>query len=217
MGVFSPLWRKDNVSVDMRRVVVLVLAVLAAVLAYLLVESIMAPIRFERDKDARYAACIERLKQIRELQVAFRSENHHYTASFDSLIAFGNTDSFRVVRQVGSLDDSLAVAEGRVRRDTISVSVRDSLFAEGMILDSLRFVPFTGGRSKFGMDAGKLTTASKVTVQVFECRVSNRVLLEGLDHQSIVNMDDVAQQLGRYPGLMVGSMVEATNNAGNWE
>ncbi len=201
----------------MRRVVVLLLAAVAAVLAYLLVESIMEPIRFEQAKDARYAVCIERLKQVRKLQVAFRSERMHYTASFDSLIAFGYTDSFRVVRQVGSLDDSLAVAQGLVRRDTLTISVRDSLFAPGFPLDSLRFVPFTGGRSEFWMDAGSLTTASKVTVQVFECRVPNRVLLEGLDHQSIVNMDDVAEQLGRYPGLRVGSMTEATNNAGNWE
>ncbi len=184
---------------------------------YLLVTSIMEPINFQSDKDVRYNATIARLKDIRTAQVAYRSEHHRYTSSFDTLISFLKNDSFRVVRQIGSLDDSAAVAEGRVFRDTISVCVRDSLFKKaGFIIDSLCFVPYTNGQ-KFEMAAGELQTGSKVIVQVFEASVLNKVLLNGLDHQEIVNLDDVAKQLNRFPGLKVGSLTEATNNAGNWE
>ena len=123
-----------------------------------------------------------------------------------------------MVRQIGSLDDSAAVAEGRVSRDTVSVCVRDSLFKRaGFVLDSLCYVPFTNGREKFDLAAGELQTGSKVIVQVFEASVTNKVLLAGLNHQEIVNLDDVARQLDRFPGLKVGSLKEATNNAGNWE
>ena len=178
----------------------------------------MEPIDFTHEKEVRYNAAIARLKDIRTAQVAFRSENHHYTGSFDSLIAFVKNDSFRVVRQIGSLDDSAAVAEGRVSRDTVSVCVRDSLFKRaGFVLDSLCYVPFTNGREKFDLAAGELQTGSKVIVQVFEASVTNKVLLAGLNHQEIVNLDDVARQLDRFPGLKVGSLKEATNNAGNWE
>jgi len=201
----------------MKAAILAVLSITAAVLLYLLVTSIMEPINFQNDKDVRYNATIARLKDIRTAQVASRSEHHRYTSSFDTLISFLKNDSFRVVRQIGSLDDSAAVAEGRVFRDTISVCVRDSLFKKaGFIIDSLCFVPYTNGQ-KFEMAAGELQTGSKVIVQVFEASVLNKVLLNGLDHQEIVNLDDVAKQLNRFPGLKVGSLTEATNNAGNWE
>lgn len=201
----------------MKAAILAVLSITAAVLLYLLVTSIMEPINFQSDKDVRYNATIARLKDIRTAQVAYRSEHHRYTSSFDTLISFLKNDSFRVVRQIGSLDDSAAVAEGRVFRDTISVCVRDSLFKKaGFIIDSLCFVPYTNGQ-KFEMAAGELQTGSKVIVQVFEASVLNKVLLNGLDHQEIVNLDDVAKQLNRFPGLKVGSLTEATNNAGNWE
>lgn len=194
---------------------VITLSVVAAILVYSLISSIKAPIDFKKEKDHRYAVTIERLKDIRTAQVAYHSENKKYTGSFDTLLHFISTDSFRVVRQIGSLDDSAAVAEGRVFRDTISVCVRDSLFKTRSI-DSLRFVPFTDG-AIFDMQAGELTTGSKVVVQVFEVSVPNKTLLKGLNHQEIVNLDDKARQLNRFPGLKVGSMTEATNNAGNWE
>ena len=202
----------------MKAVIMTVLSISAAFLLFLLISSIMAPIDFEHDKEVRYNATIARLKDIRTAQVAFRSEYHHYTSSFDSLISFVKNDSFRVVRQIGSMDDSAAVAEGRVSRDTVSVCVRDSLFKKtGFVIDSLCYVPFTNGQAKFDMAAGSLTTGSKVVVQVFEASVTNKILLAGLDKQAIINMDDVARQLNRFPGLKVGSLEEATNNAGNWE
>lgn len=203
----------------MKRPVVITISVLLTALVvflvWLLYSSIMEPINFDKEKNRRYAVTIDRLKAIRTAQVAYRSENDRFASTFDSLLAFIREDSFRVVRQIGSLDDSAAVAEGRVFRDTILVSVRDSLF-KNYPIDSLRCVPYAPGH-EFELDAGELRTASKVVVPVFEAKVPNRVLLNGLNHQYIVNLDDVAKQLNRYPGLKVGSMTEATNNAGNWE
>lgn len=199
-----------------KRIIIVVLAVIAGWLAWVLYDSIMEPIRFDNQKEIRYEAAIAKLKDIRTAQVAYRSENKKYASSFDSLITFLKTGNFQVVRQIGSLDDSAAVAEGRVRRDTILVSVRDSLF-RGMNVDSLRYVPFTSNGEEFALDAGDLKTASKVVVPVFEASVTNNVLLNGLDNQYIININDMARQLGRFPGLRVGSMTEATNNAGNWE
>lgn len=199
-----------------KRILILVLAVVAGWLAYVLYDSIMDPIRFDNLKEVRYNAAIAKLKDIRTAQVAYRSENKKYASTFDSLINFLKTGNFQVIRQIGSLDDSAAVAEGRVRRDTIVVSVRDSLF-RGINVDSLRYVPFTSHGEEFTLDAGDLRTASKVVVPVFEVSVTNNVLLNGLDKQYIININDMASQVGKFPGLRVGSMTEATNNAGNWE
>lgn len=200
----------------MKTVYQILLLIAIVLLSYFVYESIMSPIRFNKNKDKRYAKTIERLKDIRTAQLAYRSENDKFTGSFDTLINFVKHGEFRVVRQIGSLDDSVAVAKGLVVRDTVRISVKDSLFRVGYPVDSLRFVPFTGGK-EFELGAGNLETGSGLTVKVFEAKVHNDVLLKGLNRQLVVNLNDLRKKLERYPGLQVGSLTQATNHAGNWE
>jgi len=56
-------------------------------------------------------------------------------------------------------------------------------------------------------------TASQVEVQVFEATAKNFDILDGMDRQLIVNLNDLKD----FPGLKVGDIEEANNNAGNWE
>lgn len=200
----------------MKTVYQIVLLIIIVVLAYLVFESIMAPIRFNKEKDIRYSATIQRLKDIRTAQLAYRSQHNKFTGSFDTLINFLKTGSFKVVKQIGSEDDSLAVAQGKIFRDTIRISVRDSLFKGNYPIDSLRYVPFAGS-AQFEMGAGEIETGSKVKVKVFEAKAHNDVILNGMDRQMIININDLRKKLNKYPGLQVGSLTEATNNAGNWE
>jgi len=212
----------------MKTAIQVVLAVAIIVLAYLLWESINKPIRFNREKDRIERATIQRLKDIRTAQLAFRSEHGRFTGDFDSLITFLKTDSFSVVKAIGSVPDSMiellgrkkaelqALKEGLISRDTIRLSVKDSLFKAGYPIDSLRYAPFTKGY-EFELGAGVLETASKVVVRVFEAKVPYDVLLAGLDRQLIINYKETREKITGYPGLKVGSLEEATNNAGNWE
>jgi hypothetical protein len=212
----------------MKTAIQVVLAAAIIVLGYLLWESINKPIRFNREKDRIEKATIQRLKDIRTAQLAFRSEYGQFTGDFDSLITFLKTDSFSVVKAIGSVPDSMieemgrkraeqqALKEGLISRDTIRLSVKDSLFAAGYPIDSLRFAPYTKGY-EFELGAGKLETASKVAVRVFEAKVPYDILLSGLDRQLIINYKETREKITGYPGLKVGSLEEATNNAGNWE
>ena len=193
---------------------VVFIAAICAVM-YLVIESVQQPLRFNAEKNLRYDATIQRLKDIRTAQQAYRSEYKKYTGYFDTLIEFLKTDSFRVVMQIGDEDDSLAVASGSIVRKTILVSVLDSLFKKNYQVDSLRYVPFTQG-AEFEMDTAYLT-AGNVTVNVFEVKVSNDVLLQGLDPQLLHNFNSDRQKKTGYAGLKVGSLEETTNNAGNWE
>lgn len=199
----------------MKRVLQILLLVVIVALAYFVVESIMHPIRFESEKDNRYNKTIERLKAIRTAQLAFRSQYGKFTGSFDTLIHFMKYDSFKVEKQIGSLDDSLAVAKGLVYRETIKVSVRDSLL-KGYPIDSIRYVPLVGN-AQFEMAAGEIETGSKVKVKVFEAKAHNDIILQGLDKQLIINLNDMRKKLERYPGLQVGDINVANNSAGNWE
>jgi hypothetical protein len=199
----------------MKRALQILLVVIIAALAYFVVESISHPIRFDNEKNKRYNATIERLKAIRTAQVAYRSQYGKFTGSFDTLIFFMKFDSFKLEKQIGSMDDSVAVAKGLVFRETIKISVRDSLL-KGFPIDSICFVPFAG-KTQFELAAGEIETGSKVKVKVFEAKVHNDIILNGLDKQLIINLNDLRKKLDRYPGLQVGSITEANNNAGNWE
>jgi hypothetical protein len=200
------------------------LAVLIVVLTFALFRSIQKPIRFEKQKAIRYEAVIQNLKDIRTAQIAYKDVNEVFTGSFDTLLNFVKHDSFPMVKKEGSVPEEMldtfsikraeqiALQRGIIKRDTIKVGVLDSLFEANYPIDSLRFIPFGRG-TEFGLGAGVVETGSKVKVQVFEATAENFVILNGLDRQLIINLNDGKD----FPGLKVGSLVEATNNAGNWE
>ncbi|HYX09337.1 MAG TPA: hypothetical protein VE912_21570, partial [Bacteroidales bacterium] len=196
----------------MKRVIQIILTVAIVVLGYLIIESIMKPIRFNRQKDMRWNATIERLKDIRTAELAYKSEYGKFTGSFDTLINFVEADSFSVVKAIGTVPDSLteaqALAQNLVVRDTIPVSVKDSLFGKSFPVDSLQYVPYATDH-KFTLGAGEIETGSKVTVQVFEAKVPNSILLHGMDEQLVANFNDERIKLTGYAGLKVGSLTEA--------
>lgn len=181
-------------------------------LSYFIYAGVMKPINFDKEKITRYEEVVQRLKDIRTAQVSYKSVYGKYTSSLDTLIHFVKEDSFPVEYAEGSLDDSLAVAMGLIVRDTFYVRVRDSIFHGNYSVDSLQYVPFTLG-VKFEMQSGTIMTASKVEVQVFEASALNFDILNGMNRQLIINLNDYKE----FPGLKVGDINEANNNAGNWE
>ncbi|HLW07164.1 MAG TPA: hypothetical protein VKY45_06325 [Marinilabiliaceae bacterium] len=210
----------------MKTIIQVLLAIAIVVLGYMCVESINKPVRFQKEYQGRVDKVVERLKEIRSAQVAYKSVNGVYTHSFDSLRSFIAHDSLPMVRMEGSLTDSMiaagmtelmALKQGIIKRDTTRISVLDSLFSKKRWMpDSISYVPFTD-KKQFEMGAGVIKTASGVDVSVFEAKVHNNIFLEGLDRQEVININDKQRKLERYPGLKVGSLEEANNNAGNWE
>ncbi len=209
----------------MRAAIRIVLALAIILLGYLLIESIMKPIRFNKEREKREDATISRLEDIRTAQVAFKDKYGRYTGSFDSLINFVKYDSFPVVRAIGSIPDSLylegmteteAIKLGLIIRDTMYVSVLDSIFSPMYPIDSIRHVPYSD-TAEFFLGATEIETGSKVKVKVFEAHVLNDILLHGMDRQLIINYNAERVKITNFPGLRVGSLEEATNNAGNWE
>ena len=204
----------------MKTVIQIVLAIIIVVLTYFIYEGVMTPIRFDKEKAIRYAHVIQRLKDIRTAQIVYKDQFGKYTGSFDTLLNFVKTGQMKLVKSIGQIDeDSLsnmteaeAVKKGLIIRDTILMAVADTLFPKGYAIDSLRYIPFTQNK-EFKMGAGTVLTASKVKVKVFEAKAFNVDILHGLDPQLIINLNDT----DKFPGLMVGSLEEANNNAGNWE
>ena len=209
-------------------VVVRILLIAAiVVLGYLLVDSILNPIRFNKEKDRREEAIKERLIDIRTAQVAFKSKYGRYTGSFDTLINFVKTDSFPLIYKEGAITDEQieewgaraereALRRGLIVRDTSYTTVLDSIFRPQFPVDSLRYVPLLGD-TEFKLEAATVETASGVNVEVFEASVLNDIFLEGLDEQLIVNYNVLREKITGFPGMRVGNVKEPNNNAGNWE
>lgn len=106
--------------------------------------------------------------------------------------------------------------------------VRDSIFSPAVEVlypgrpnfsaDSIGIVPFSGG-TKFEMGVDSLTTASGYPIQVFEAKTPFTAYLGDLNQKLVdQKIQEVLDRPGdRYPGMMVGSLQVANNNAGNWE
>ncbi len=220
----------------------LILPAAIIVLAVLIVKSVMEPIEFNKQKDYRESIAIQQLKDIRSLQVAYKSENGKFVSTVDSLKTFYETGRIKVVMQIGSLDDSAAVAntqllkkrnprikpedmlklyrekgERLVFKIESTIPVKDSLFNDrpDFSIDRLALIPFSNGDS-VKMEA-TVKMVSGVKVPLFEASMPYKSLLKGLDNQLRINLDAERNETGRYPGLKVGSITAPNNNAGNWE
>ena len=204
----------------MKALIHVLLAALIVFQAYATVQSIANPIAFQKEQQKRYAETIQKLKDIRTAEGAYKEVNGDYTASFDTLIDFVKNGQFSIIRKIGEIPEDLlgqitekeAIQKGMIIRDTTKVSVLDSLYPDNYKIDSLRFIPYSGGR-EFTLKKGVIETASKLKVKVFEASAPSKYILKGLDEQEIINLNDGLD----YKGLKVGSITEINNGAGNWE
>lgn len=210
----------------MKTVYQIVLVAVIIVLSYLLYTSVERPLSFEKVKKERYEATIERLKDIRKAELAYKDVNGKFTGSWDSLITFVKTGKLPIVRKIGMVTDSMieagwtekqALKEGKIIRDTIYVNVLDTIFGKNYKIDEIKLVPIQDTVAEFHLGATTITTGSGIKVPVFEARVHNNVVLMNLDKQQVINLNESKRTNGKYPGLKVGSLEETNNNAGNWE
>ena len=222
-----------------------VLAALICLLVWLTVKSVQKPVNFNNELKARSQVAVQRLKDIRTLQVAFKSVNGRFSPTVDSLKMFYETGEMDIVMQIGSHDDSIAVANTdaikkankklkpeqiteklkeayaagqKVVFSTVTkMPVRDTLFHNrpDFCIDSLFYIPFSG-KQPVEMES-TIKTVSGVQVPLFEARMPYKALCKGMDNQLRINKDAECRDQNRYEGLQVGSVNAPNNNAGNWE
>ena len=229
------------------KILVEILLALAAVgCVYGIYRSIMKPVNFNKEKERRKEVAVQRLKDIRTLEVAFKGVNGRYTADIDSLINFYNTGKMDIIMQVGSSDDSLAVENTKRVKDRAFLKLSKEeqnarlmeLYRQGQKLVFSISTPIAvkdtlfNGRPDFCIDSLKyipfsgkqlvetdaiVKTVSGVQVPLFEARMPWKALLKGMDNQLRINLDAELQDQDKFPGLQVGSVNQPNNNAGNWE
>ncbi len=205
-GIITLLNSLDVISKMIRMVIIVVLAACCVGLAWLDYKSIADPVAFMAEKERRYEFVIQRLKDLREAEFAYKSKYRSYCGNVDSLMMFLKQDSLYVIKANGFVPDTLtedqAIEMGLYSKDTTLVPVAASVYDEDYLygykgvfnLDSLAYVPFTD-KVKFTVEAG-MVDKNGLDVHVFQ-------------------VTD-AQPFDKNEQLQVGSM-SSPSTSGNWE
>ena len=210
-----------------KKIFQILLAVLIVVLVWVIYKQINTPISFEKERDIRKAAVIERIKDIRSAERAFNKKYQRFTADFDSLINFVLHDSIEGERKIVDEYDSAAMAQlkkaGKKNVEKFTVAVIDTIFSPRKLSEAdvrnLRFIPWTDNKTEYILEAGMLQTESKLVIPVIECRAPYIAFLDTVKYrQEVINyVDDETNNFNRYAGVKFGSMQGGNNEAGNWE
>ena len=184
--------------------------------------SINGPIEFNKVKNERYLKVIDKLKDIRNAQIAYKSVNGIYSDNFEGLIKFIDTAQYTLIQKRDSsfleYDRTFRIDMLRevVVIDTLGfASVKDSLFGNSDRYKNMSKVPIEGVDEIFKIKSDVIDK-NGYNVPVFEVRVSKDVVL--FDQ----NKDLLKQEKGLMsvdgvngPDIVLGSLTEVSTN-GNW-
>ena len=205
-----------------RKQITYVLFFFSALLVFAIYQSINSPIEFNKVKNERYLKVIDRLKDIRNAQVAFKSVNGIYSNSFEELVKFVDSAQFTIVQK----RDSSYMQYDRIYRidmlreviviDTLGyVSVKDSLFADTDSYKLMASIPIEGIDDKFKLKAD-IIDKNGYNVPVFEVRVSKDLILFDQNKDLITQEKQTVSVDGvNGPDIVLGSLSDVSTN-GNW-
>lgn len=224
-----------------------VLVIPIVLLVWAIVASVMEPVNFNKHRAYRESVAIQRLKDIRDLQVAYKNVNGRYASTLDSLKLFYNEGKMKITMSVGSKDDSLAMAHTdqikkkyrNLKGDKLTEKMLELYQAgdQNLVFQVVTEIPVKDtvlkNRTDFNVDEisvipfsggdtvimeSTIKTVSGVKVPLFEASMPFKSLLKGLEPEQLrINLDAEREDQGKYKGLQVGSISAPNNNAGNWE
>ncbi|MCL2413241.1 MAG: hypothetical protein FWC98_03785 [Bacteroidales bacterium] len=212
-----------------KTIVQIALGIATIVLTYFLFESIMKPQRFETLRARKEVEVVNRLRDIRTAQVAFRNVHGHFAGTMDTLVHFLEEGTVPIVRRIGYIPDTLTEAEalrmGIISRDTTFINAYEALFIDSVNfphrdravhMANFRWIPFTNRTKEFSVEAGFI---ERNNIQIPVVEVS-AFLLDYMDEpefrQLAINAVKRARDINRFPGRRFGSMTEPITE-GNWE
>ena len=192
---------------------------------YQIYASIMAPVKFKKEKVARYKAVINNLKDIRDAQSAHKTiTGGQYAKNFSDLENFIETAEFAIIEKRDSsfiyFDETYKIDK---QRDTVIIDtlgfrpVKDSLFKNSTRYKTMKYVPFAKSDTEtFTMEVIDSVEINKYTASVFKVSVAKDVILHDLDkdllkqEKRVVSVDEVD---GTH--ILVGSL-DKVSDSGNW-
>ena len=221
---FLPSGAKPIISV--------VLWVVCFGLAYLIYSSVMKPIEFKQEKEARYEIAVKTMLDIKKLQTGYKSVNGKYADTFEELVNFVETGQFEIIsrRDTSVVDAAKNAAFGiKVDADGVggfykdiviteklgTVSVKDSLFKNSDRYKRLNVVKVGDFEVPVIMKTG-LVNRNDMNISTFQATIDKNALLKDLDPELIKNenkVESIDEING--PQIVLGSLDEVSLT-GNW-
>ena len=199
-----------------------ILWLLIVFFSYKIYTSINSPINFNKVKTERYKKVINRLKEIRTAQIAYKDVNGIYSDNFDSLVSFIDNGIFTLIEK----RDSSFLEYNRTYRidmlkeviviDTLgTVSVKDSLFKDNDNYKLMSQIPIEGIDEKFTINS-QIINKNNYKVPVFEVKVSKNIILHDQD-DFLVSQENETISVDGVNGseIILGSLSDVSVN-GNW-
>ncbi len=207
------------IPLKMRWLVSILLLAVAVFLGVKIYDGIMKPIKFDKDKKARYSRVIGNLKIIRDAEVKYNEVHGTFTKDKKALITFIENGKLVLTET-----KNITVKENRGGGIFIEVSKRKvdttgyepvlNYFKNRNYKDMFK-VPGTNGK-EFTIETGRVEKVAGLEVPVFIAKVKKSLILEGMD-RSLVKQELEAITTDQIKGafVSVGSLVEVTTG-GNW-
>lgn len=207
----------------MKIVIQIVLWVVIGVLGYFTYHAVYGPVEFNKIRDERYVDVVEKMKDIRDVQLAHREIIGNYEDNFPDLIKFIDTAQYVITqrRDTTYLDEEYLKTYGVDQYiedfviDTLGfASVRDSIFGSSDRYKNLMYIPHTD-KKEFEIDAGILKD-EKTKTPVFEVKASKDIILAD-QPRDLVIQEKQTKSVDGVDGayIQVGSMKQPKTN-GNW-
>ena len=112
--------------------IVLILIPLNILLVYFVYNSINSEIEFQKAAKVRIDENIQKLKDLRQVQIAYKKVHHTYANNFEALLNFLENDSMPIVKAIGETPDTLTDAQALelniISRDTAYVLAKETVF-----------------------------------------------------------------------------------------
>ena len=92
----------------------------------------------------------------------------------------------------------------------------DTLVKEKFLADSLRYIPYSGGK-QFDLQTATHVSTSGKSQPLMVCSAHYADYLNGLDEQEVASLTTQTNASGRFPGLKIGDITAPNGNVANWE
>ena len=141
------------------KTIALLLIPLNIILSYFVYNSIDSEVEFNKDAKIRIAENVQKLKDLRQVQIKYKQTKGVFSDNFESLMYFLENDSMPIIKATGETPDSLingtqmsdelALELGLITRDTSYVLAKETVF-DAAYMESRK--------AEFPLDINDLTT-----------------------------------------------------------
>jgi hypothetical protein len=199
-------------------IISILLIAIAIFLVYKINFEITKPIKFNKEKKEKYAKVINKLKIIRDAEVAYKRVNGNYTTDGEALIQFIENGKFALT-QTRYVPKTISIGGGITKTveervvDTIGYDEVKNAFV-GKDYKNMMKIP--GTDQNFKSENGEIEKIVGLKAPVFEVKVDKALILAGMDGNLVKQEKEaIGGEEIRGEFIRVGSLTDVSED-GNW-